>query len=232
MATAWALRARSEREAEARFLGLARALGRAGAPEEVQALALRASVDEARHVTLCARLARTYGARSKPAPAADRRRHGGHDARGRRAHRDRLALLHRRNALGRGVRRRPRVRRAEGDPRRRAIHRPRRGAACRVRLGPPRGAGGARPRSDSWACAFRVLSPRASPTTCGSRRPISPTKRRASARLGPPSEAKRRAILRDTFDSLIWPKLEALGIDTGPARDWLAEHGDADPPPR
>jgi hypothetical protein len=58
----WALRARAEREAEGRFAMLARALGRARAPGEVQGLALRASVDESRHVSLCSRVARTYGA--------------------------------------------------------------------------------------------------------------------------------------------------------------------------
>src|SRR5262245_6763931 len=66
LATCWAERARGEREAEARFAALARSLGLAGAPEEVQALALRASVDEARHGAMCARLARTYGARVDP----------------------------------------------------------------------------------------------------------------------------------------------------------------------
>jgi hypothetical protein len=71
----WALRARGEREAEARFARLARALGRTGAPGEVQGLALRASVDESRHVSLCSRLARSYGARIETAsplvPTAD-----------------------------------------------------------------------------------------------------------------------------------------------------------------
>src|SRR5262249_19202454 len=62
VAATWAFRAKGEREAEDRFLRLAGALGRVRAHETVRVLALRASSDEARHATLCTRLARAYGA--------------------------------------------------------------------------------------------------------------------------------------------------------------------------
>jgi hypothetical protein len=62
IASSWAVRARSEREAEERFRGLARSLASIGAHEHVVALAVRASLDEQRHAVLCARIARFYGA--------------------------------------------------------------------------------------------------------------------------------------------------------------------------
>jgi hypothetical protein len=67
LAGVWAFRARSEREAVARFTRLARQLAEQGALPELVSLAARAVDDERRHVDLCLRMAARYG----HAPADD-----------------------------------------------------------------------------------------------------------------------------------------------------------------
>ena len=61
LAGVWAYRANAEREAELRFLRLARELALVNAPSEAVALAHRAVEDEQRHAALCITLATHYG---------------------------------------------------------------------------------------------------------------------------------------------------------------------------
>jgi hypothetical protein len=68
-ASAWRFRWSVELEAEARFLRIAGRLEGIGAAAELVDRARRASSDEARHATLCAGLAFTYG---EPVPVAGR----------------------------------------------------------------------------------------------------------------------------------------------------------------
>jgi hypothetical protein len=72
LAGVWAFRARSEREAEARFQRLTRQLASEGAEPVVVALAHQAARDERRHARICARMAARYGHREGPGdpPAA------------------------------------------------------------------------------------------------------------------------------------------------------------------
>jgi hypothetical protein len=66
LAGVWAFRARSEREAEARFRRLTRQLAAEGAEPVVVGLARRATHDERRHARICTRMAARYGHREHP----------------------------------------------------------------------------------------------------------------------------------------------------------------------
>jgi hypothetical protein len=69
---AWRFRWQVERDAQVRFARMAWRMAVLGAPAPLVTLARRASEDERRHAALCARLAEAYGAGlpRRPAPAA------------------------------------------------------------------------------------------------------------------------------------------------------------------
>jgi rubrerythrin len=68
VARTWVFRHRVEREAEARFARLADRLEKVGSPEAVVELARQASRDEHRHAELCEELAREYGGEPDTGP--------------------------------------------------------------------------------------------------------------------------------------------------------------------
>jgi hypothetical protein len=234
IAATWTRRARGEREAEVHFMGLARALGRAGAPSDLQALALRASIDESRHVTLCAKLARAYGAHVD----APLRAHVAFEMRKTTAEGAALEELVALCCVGEtlSVAAFGAILESAGpkevrDVVKSILH----DESFHAELG--------------WTHLGKELAlgrgeflPERLPALFASSIPRELFAATPDLRDGPDAEqalafgllpsAMQHAILCDTFESVILPRFEAAGVETRAARAWLAERAAADPPSR
>ncbi len=215
-------------------MGLARALGRAGACSELQALALRASIDESRHVTLCARLARSYGAHVD-APlrahvATEMRKTTTEGA----ALEELVALCCVAETLS--VAAFGAILESAGtkeirDVAKSILH----DESFHSELGwthltRERALGRGEFLAERLPALFASSIPRElfgpSPELRDG-----PDAEQALA-FGLLPSALQRVILLDTFESVILPRFEGAGIETGAARAWLAERTGTDPPPR
>ena len=199
----------------------------------MQALALRASVDEARHVAMCARLARTYGARvqvdAPPTSELEPQELSLEDAT--------LAEIVSLCCIGEtlsaaafGAILESAEPREIRDVAQSIVH----DEALHAELGWSHlEAQVALGRDAFLSRRLPGLVANGIPDDFRSPAPDLRDDETSQARVwGLLPAAKRRAILRDTFDALIWPKLDTLGIDTVVAREWLAERNDGDPPSR
>lgn len=223
VAGVWAFRARSEREASSRFDRLAAQLDAEDAAPVVVAMARRAAADEGRHVAICEELAARYGHRGAPDEETAAGEIGPRGA----GDRERLlyevvafcAVTESINAALMTVS----FERATDPAVRAAVREILRDEVTHARLGwahlsaeRARGGGEGLARGLPAMLAGTVRDELFAPTDGEAVDP-------ALAGHGELPRALRVEVFVRTMEAVVFPGLEAHGVDTGAGRSWLAK---------
>jgi hypothetical protein len=220
VAATWAFRAKGEREAEDRFRRLARTLAELHAHETVQRLALSASADEERHAALCVDLVRAYGGSMEMPPVeslpVDREGMSLEDATLTEVV-SLCCIAETLSVAALGAILEVTVATDIHD----VVHAILKDETSHAKLG------WAHLASERKAGRGDFLSARLAPMMAASIPddlflPGTDSDNQEALAFGQLSRTRRVVIFRETFDRVIFPGFDALGIGTAPARAWLA----------